>query len=208
MSTSSPHKTAIQQWTLSHPVALPPDDGLFLTKTTFFHYGYRRRDDLLRLHKMGVSVSAWDPAFFSDEERTPADIVNIRYVVNVIEAPEARAVALRASWKPAQRVLIVPAKRAWETRTVASDFQRDGTVTRKRTFQEFVAQDELYLLSSDFDRVGHPALAEVFVSTLLELRLHHWDSRPSDDVPCRAQSSELTAQAVSNANHKAYCSVW
>ena len=133
----------MQRWALSRPVALALEDGLLSTKTTFFDYGCGRGGDLLRLHKMGVSVSGWDPAFFPDEERTPADVVNLGYVVNVIEDPEERAVALCAAWDLAQKLLIVSARLEWEARTVAGDFQGDGIVTRKRTFQKFFAQDEL-----------------------------------------------------------------
>ena len=143
MSTTGAHKTAIQRWSLSRPVALALDDGLLSTETTFFDYGCGRGGDLLRLHKMGVPVSGWDPAFFPDEERTPADVVNIGYVVNVIEDPEERAVALFAAWKLAQKLLIVSARLDWEARTVAGSYQGDGMVTRKRTFQKFFAQDEL-----------------------------------------------------------------
>ena len=113
------------------------------TKTTFFDYGCGRGGDLKRLHRMGVSVSGWDPAFFPDEDRTPADVVNLGYVVNVIENPEERAVALCAAWELTQRLLIVSARLDWEARTVAGDFCGDGIVTGKRTFQKFFAQDEL-----------------------------------------------------------------
>ena len=143
MSTTGAHKTAIQRWSLSRPVSLALDDGLLSTETTFFDYGCGRGGDLLRLHKMGVPVSGWDPAFFPDEERTPADVVNIGYVVNVIEDPEERAVALYAAWELAQKLLVVSARLEWEARTVAGSYQGDGIVTRKRTFQKFFAQDEL-----------------------------------------------------------------
>ena len=143
MSTTGAHKTAIQRVSLSRPVALALDDGLLSTKTTFFDYGCGRGGDLKRLHKMGVPVAGWDPAFFPDEERAPADVVNLGYVVNVIEDIKERMVALCAAWELARKLLIVAARLEWETRTVAGDFQGDGIVTRKRTFQKFFAQDEL-----------------------------------------------------------------
>ena len=143
MSTAAPHKTAIQRWSLSRPVALALEDGLLSTKTTFFDYGCGRGGDLLRLHKMGVPVSGWDPAFFPDEERRHSDVVNLGYVVNVIEEPEERAVTLCAAWELAQKLLIVSGRLDWEARTVAGDFHGDGIVTGKRTFQKFFAQDEL-----------------------------------------------------------------
>ena len=143
MSITGAHKTAIQRWSLSRPVALALEDGLLSTKTTFFDYGCGRGGDLKRLHKMGVPVSGWDPAYFPDEERTPADVVNLGYVVNVIEDLEERAVALCAAWELAQKLLIVSARLEWEAQNVAGNFQGDGIVTSKRTFQKFYAQDEL-----------------------------------------------------------------
>ena len=143
MSTTGAHKTAIQRWSLSRPVALALEDGLISTETTFFDYGCGRGGDLKRLHKLGVTVAGWDPAFFPDEKRTPADVVNLGYVVNVIEDLEERAVALYAAWELAQKLLVVSARLEWEAQTVTGDFQGDGIVTSKRTFQKFYAQDEL-----------------------------------------------------------------
>lgn len=92
---------------------------------------------------MGVPVSGWDPAFFPDEERSPADVVNLGYVVNVIEDPAERVVVVAAAWELAQNVLIVSARLDWEATDAAVDFQSDGIVTGKRTFQKFFTQEEL-----------------------------------------------------------------
>ena len=143
MSTTRPDRTAIRRTALSRPVALAVDDGLVHPERTFFDYGCGRGDDLLRLHKMGIPVSGWDPAFFPDEERTPADIVNLGYVVNVIEDPAERIVVLAAAWELARQVLIVSARLDWEATDAAVDFQGDGIVTGKRTFQKFFTQEEL-----------------------------------------------------------------
>ena len=107
MSTTRADRTAIRRTSLSRPVALALDDGLIHHERTFFDYGCGRGDDLLRLHKMGIPVSGWDPAFFPDEERAPADVVNLGYVVNVIEDPDERIVVLAAAWELARKVLIV-----------------------------------------------------------------------------------------------------
>ena len=128
---------------LSRPVALAVDDGLIYRERTFFDYGCGRGDDLLRLHKMGISVSGWDPAFFPDEERSAADVVNLGYVVNVIEDPAERVVVLAAAWELARKVLVVAARLDWEATDAAVDFQGDGIVTAKRTFQKFFTQEEL-----------------------------------------------------------------
>ena len=143
MSKTRADRTAIRRSSLSRPVALALHDGLIDSKRTFFDYGCGRGDDLLRLHKMGIPVSGWDPAFFPEEERAPADIVNVGYVVNVIEDPEERVVVLAAAWALTGKVLIVSARLDWEATDAAVDFQGDGIVTGKRTFQKFFTQEEL-----------------------------------------------------------------
>ena len=143
MNRTRADRTAIRRTSLSRPVALALDDGLIHPERTFFDYGCGRGDDLLRLHRMGIPVFGWDPAFFPDEERTPADIVNLGYVVNVIEDPDERLVVLAAAWELAQKALIVSARLDWEAADAAVDFQGDGIVTGKRTFQKFFTQEEL-----------------------------------------------------------------
>ena len=143
MSTTRADRTAIRRNSLSRPVALALHDGLVNSERAFFDYGCGRGDDLLRLHKMGIPVSGWDPAFFPDEDRTPADTVNLGYVANVIEDPDERAVVLAAAWRLTRKVLIVSARLDWEATDAAVDFQGDGIITGKRTFQKFFTQEEL-----------------------------------------------------------------
>ena len=143
MNTTRADRTAIRRTSLSRPVALALDDGLIHPDCTFFDYGCGRGDDLLRLHKMGVRVSGWDPAFFPDEQRTAADVVNLGYVVNVIEDPDDRIVVLAAAWELARKVFVVSARLDWEATDAAVDFRGDGIVTGKRTFQKFFTQEEL-----------------------------------------------------------------
>ena len=140
---SSAAKTAISRWSLSRPVALGVEDGLISKKRSFFDYGCGRGGDIRRLYDMGIEVSGWDPAYFPEEERTPADVVNLGYVINVIEDLEERAVVLYAAWRLARRLLIVSARLDWEAGQVAGNYQGDGIVTRKQTFQKFYTQEEL-----------------------------------------------------------------
>lgn len=143
MSAARAERTAIRRSALSRPVALAVDDGLVRPDRTFFDYGCGRGDDLLRLHRMGIPVSGWDPAFFPDEERAAAEVVNLGYVVNVIEDPAERAVVLAAAWDLARKVLVVSARLDWEAADAAVDFKGDGIVTGRRTFQKFFRHEEL-----------------------------------------------------------------
>ena len=133
----------MRRLSLSRPVALALEDGLISKDRTFFDYGCGRGGDLKRLHQMGLPVTGWDPAFFPDEERVPADAVNLGYVVNVVEDPEERAVVLSAAWALTRRVLVVAARLEWDARGLSGDFQGDGVITRTGTFQKFYTQEEL-----------------------------------------------------------------
>ena len=143
MSTTRADKTALHRASLSRPVACALNDGLIGEGRSFFDYGCGRGDDLLRLHRMHIPVSGWDPAFFPDEARTPADVVNLGYVVNVIEDPDERRVVLAAAWNLARKILVVSARLDWEAASAAVNFQSDGIVTGKNTFQKFYTQEEL-----------------------------------------------------------------
>ncbi len=51
-----------------------------------------------------VTANGWDPAFRPDDPRTAAEIVNLGYVLNVIEDPQERARALTDAWDLAMRM--------------------------------------------------------------------------------------------------------
>jgi DNA phosphorothioation-associated putative methyltransferase len=82
------YKTAIGRGT--RPVKLALADGLIDSETTLFDYGCGRGDDLRILSIMGYSGSGWDPMHRADAVMHPAPVVNLGYVVNVIEDPAER----------------------------------------------------------------------------------------------------------------------
>lgn len=137
------HRTAMGRGALSRPVMLALNDGLLRAETTFFDYGCGRGGDLERLARLGHAVSGWDPAHHPQGERQPADVVNLGYVVNVIESPSERAEALQAAWNLAKEVLVVAARPDWEGRDVPGKRYGDGILTGRGTFQKFFAQAEL-----------------------------------------------------------------
>ena len=137
------HRTAITRSTISRPLALALDDGLLPPNTTVFDYGCGLGGDVQRLAALGYSVSGWDPAHNPDAELRPADVVNLGYVVNVIENPSERVEVLRRSWDLAKGVLIVAARPDWEARSISGRRYADGILTSKGTFQKFYAQEEL-----------------------------------------------------------------
>jgi DNA phosphorothioation-associated putative methyltransferase len=137
------HCTAIERTDLSRPVALMLDDGLLTPQTPFFDYGCGRGGDIHRLAALGYNVAGWDPAYRPDSEIRPSDIVNLGFVINVIEDPSERAQALKNAWALTRCVLVVAARPDWEARTALGRPYGDGILTAKGTFQRFYAQEEL-----------------------------------------------------------------
>lgn len=136
-------RTAMSRVALSRPVQCAMDDGLLQGGHSFFDFGCGRGGDVARLRMSGVAAAGWDPAHAPDEPLRAADVVNLGYVLNVIEQPNERVSALRSAWDLAQRLLIVAARPDWEAGTVAGRPHGDGFITSKGTFQRFFGQDEL-----------------------------------------------------------------
>lgn len=137
------HRTALQRTDLSRPVKRAISDGLIGPAVTVFDYGCGRGQDLELLESQGVRCSGWDPAFRPDAGRSPADVVNLGYVINVIEDRTERADALRRSWKLARSVLVVSAQVQVYAHGNSAVPYGDGVVTARGTFQKFFDQGEL-----------------------------------------------------------------
>lgn len=128
---------------LSRPVRLGHDSGLIGTDTTVLDYGCGRGDDLRGLEARGVRCFGWDPTYLPGGKRVAADVVNLGYVVNVIEDPRERDEALREAWGFAQKVLIVSARLDSEAKGLKLNRFGDGQLTKRGTFQKFYGQQEL-----------------------------------------------------------------
>lgn len=118
-------------------------DQILVPGRTFFDYGCGRGDDLRNLAALGYSVAGWDPTHRPAVERVPADVVNLGYVVNVIEDRVERAETLRAAWTLTQHVLVISGRLAWEARDLVGRRLSDGLITKSGTFQKFYEQSEL-----------------------------------------------------------------
>lgn len=136
-------RTAINRTDLSKPVAQAIQDGIITAERSVLDYGCGRGGDVNRLRQLGYTAVGWDPVFAPQQPREAADIVNLGYVVNVIESAEERAQTLQMAWDLARSVLVVAARVDWEARGVASTPAADGIVTGRGTFQKFFTQYEL-----------------------------------------------------------------
>jgi len=137
------HKTAIRRKDFSLSVKCLLRDELLVPGRTFFDYGCGHGEDIDLLGAHGVMASGWDPAFRRDAPRTPAEVVNLGYVLNVIEDPRERAEVLAEAWRLATRVLAVAARVNVEGRGYSRMEFGDGIVTGMGTFQKYYTQAEL-----------------------------------------------------------------
>jgi len=127
----------------SRPMTIALSDGVIQPGTIVFDYGCGRGGDLRHLRHLGIEARGWDPVFAPGEPRAPADVVNLGYVVNVIEDEAERAQVLRSAWALARRTLVVAARMQWERAALTGLSVGDGLLTTKGTFQRFYSQDEL-----------------------------------------------------------------
>ena len=142
-ATVARHKTAMSRTALSRPLATALADQLIDPTQSLFDFGCGRGDDIRHLTKLGYTAAGWDPKHLPNTECRPADVVNLGYVVNVIEDPAERAETLKSAWALARGLLIVSARLVWDARDLAGRPLGDGLITRKQTFQKFYEQSEL-----------------------------------------------------------------
>src|SRR5579875_1103573 len=137
------HRTAMSRVALSRPLSVAVTDQLLNPGISVFDYGCGRGDDLRHLQALGYDAHGWDPAHRPHDTMTSADVVNLGYVVNVIEQPEERAEVLRSAWALARDLLIVSARLTWDARDLSGRPLGDGLITRSGTSQKFYEQREL-----------------------------------------------------------------
>ena len=136
------HKAAIRRTAISRPVRLAMEAGLLDEPTTVLDYGCGRGDDMRRLKKAGHDVVGWDPHYRPKGVRRPSDIVNLGYVLNVIEHPRERLETLRAAWDLTLKALVVSTLVSVDAPGGVLPFG-DGVVTTIGTFQKYFDQQEL-----------------------------------------------------------------
>lgn len=137
------HRAAIARVQISRPVRLALEANLFTPTTTFFDYGCGYGEDQRKIAALGYQSWGWDPYYSNQQTLIKSDIVNLGYVINVIEDLQERRQALLQAWELTNQVLIVAAQ------VVIDDSDRgwlaygDGIVTRRNTFQKYYQQAEL-----------------------------------------------------------------
>ena len=158
------HRTALTRYQLSGPVKTLVERGQLLPGSTFLDYGCGLGADIRGLRDLGFNAFGWDPIHAPDGPRGEAEIVNLGYVLNVIEDPAERLETLAAAWHLARRLLVVSAligdANADVPGTVALN---DGILTRRSTFQKYFGQRELQCYIEDaLETVAIPVAIGIF----------------------------------------------
>jgi len=137
------HLTAIDRDKLSVPMQLLARHNYLDGNYSVFDYGCGKGDDVRELEAHGIDVNGWDPVYRSDEKKRNADIVNLGYVVNVIEDRPERDKVLKDAFDHAERLLAVSAMVAGEATISQFRPYKDGVITSRNTFQKYFSQSEL-----------------------------------------------------------------
>ncbi len=137
------HKAAIVRYDISRPVKLALEAGLLPPGSSFFDYGCGHGGDMERLSAQGFQVAGWDPYFKPTGAKVVSDVVNLGYVLNVIENTKERLQALREAWDLTKRVMIVSAQVLLDYLSNDVIAFGDGVVTKRNTFQKYFEQEEL-----------------------------------------------------------------
>ena len=143
------YKTAIGRPALSLPAKLLFQSGLVTDETTVLDYGCGRGDDVKFLKELGIPAVGWDPHFVPDPSLlVNHDIVNLGFVLNVIEEPKERQTVLSDAYALADKCLSVSVMLHSQNDTSTSIPFKDGQLTSKKTFQKYYEQLELEELIS------------------------------------------------------------
>lgn len=151
------HKTAISRSNFSKPVQTLMEYDLLKKETTFFDYGCGQGDDINALQKLGFQASGWDPVFKPSSPKISSAIVNLGFVINVIEDTIERIEVLHNAFDLTQKLLIVSAMLSKVNGETGGTPYRDGVITQKGTFQKYFTQNELCQFIEDV--LETPAIA-------------------------------------------------
>lgn len=156
------HKTAIRRPSFSLPIKCLLRDGLVGEQSTVFDYGCGHGQDLRLLRDMGVDCDGWDPVFRPEAAAKRADVLNLGYVINVVENAEERSGVVRAAWGLCDKLLVVSAQVKFVASEAHAEYA-DGVLTSRGTFQKFYTQEELRgYLESELGADAIPAAPGVF----------------------------------------------
>ncbi len=143
------HKTALVRREISKPVKTLLELGQLRRGESFFDYGCGHGGDVIAIEKLGHPSNGWDPVHAPDKPKQAADVVNLGFVLNVIEDPAERVEALLDAWQHTRRALLVSTLIAGQEAYDDVLTFGDGVITRRDTFQKYFEPAEIQALLED-----------------------------------------------------------
>lgn len=137
------HKTAIDRNKLSAPMQILARHNYLDGEWTVLDFGCGKGDDVRELEAHGIDVSGWDPVHYPDGKLISSDIVNLGFVLNVIEDRGERNETIKRAWEYADKLLIVAVMIAGESTIQQFTPYKDGIITSRNTFQKYYSQSEI-----------------------------------------------------------------
>jgi DNA phosphorothioation-associated putative methyltransferase len=143
------HKTALVRREISKPVKTLLELGQLRRGESFFDYGCGHGGDVAAVEKLGHVSSGWDPVHAPASPKQQADVVNLGFVLNVIEDPAERVDALLDAWQHTRRALLVSTLISRQEAYGDVLAYGDGVLTSRDTFQKFFEPSEVQALIED-----------------------------------------------------------
>ncbi len=213
-------KTAISRYNFSKPVQTILEYNLLEETESFFDYGCGLGDDLRGLSAMGYSCSGWDPVHKKDEKKLNADVVNVGFVLNVIENPGERIEVLHEAYNLTKKLMVVTTLLTNDLTAVNPTPFKDGFLTNRNTFQKYYEQSELQQFIEDtlntsaipagpgvFYVFKDPVAGQSFLANRSRRKID-WESISLKLYPDRAERKRIVEDLLIEQNEKLVKSFW
>ncbi|CAB3973806.1 hypothetical protein BCO9919_05945 [Burkholderia cenocepacia] len=191
------YRTALSRYSFSAPIQMLSRFGFLDGTRSLFDYGCGRGDDVRGLKGLGIEAAGWDPHYANDQPLSRASIVNLGFVINVIENVDERELALKNSYSLSDDILVVSAM------LVNQDSARgipygDGVLTSRNTFQKYYFQSELKefidRVTGNYSVAVGPGVFFVFKDKDLEQRFRFSRVKSSRRIVPPVQPTRIMAQ--------------
>lgn len=143
VQTIDRHLTAINRDKLSAPFQRLARHHFLDGEHSIFDYGCGKGDDAKELEAHGLNINSWDPVHKPDAEIVKSDIVNLGFVLNVIEDLDERSETLKKAWQTSNKLLVVSVMLAGSAKQEQFTRYKDGVITKWNTFQKYYSQAEI-----------------------------------------------------------------
>jgi len=141
--TIARHLTAINRDKLSAPFQKLARNSLLNGDYSIFDYGCGKGDDAKELEAHGLNINSWDPVHKPEGEKIPSDIVNLGFVLNVIEDINERTETLKSAFQLSDKLLVVSVMLVGSAKLEQFTRYKDGVITKWNTFQKYYSQTEI-----------------------------------------------------------------